>query len=385
MLVLSSLYPPHAIGGYENACHDVMSRWAAEGHQVTVLSSNAWVPGVLAPDPPGLGVRRQFTLLYNGPPGSAVPRRRSVPGAVVRDLRSLRRALRDVRPDVVSLWHPGGLSLALVHALARQRVPVVSVVCDHWPVYAPGADPTPFVGRRAAPVPGTAVFCSAALRRVIEAGTGRQFPESRVVWLGVDHATFPVESPAGVRPWRWRLLYAGRLSPEKGVPTAVRALALLPPEATLDLVGWGDARIRTDLEILAASLGVGERVTITTRSRAELPTCYRQADALLFPSEWEEPFGIVPLEAMAVGTPVVATGAGGSGEYLRNRENCLLYPPGDASALAMAVRTLQRDPALRSAIVSGGTATAAAVSTDRLAAELLIVHTDAAGVPSSRV
>ncbi len=385
MLALSSLYPPHAIGGYENACHDVLSRWAAGGHHVAVLTSAARVPGVVAPDPPGTCLRRELTLLYGGPPGSSLPRRQRVPPIVVRDLWSLRRALREVRPDVVSLWHPGGFSLALVYLLAHQRVPVVSVVCDHWPVYAPAADPTPFVGRRAAPVPGRVVFCSAALRHVVEAGTGLTFPDSSVVWLGVDHIAFPVDVAPDERPWRWRLLYAGRLSPEKGVQTAVRALALLPPETTLDLVGWGESGARADLEDLAASLGVADRLTITARSRSELASCYQQADALLFPSEWQEPFGIVPLEAMAVGTPVVATGAGGSGEYLRDRENCLVYPPGDAVALAEAVSALANDAPLRSAILSGGSETAAALSTDRLAAELLDVHAEAAGVPSSMV
>jgi glycosyltransferase involved in cell wall biosynthesis len=66
----------------------------------------------------------------------------------------------------------------------------------------------------------------------------------------------------------------------------------------------------------------------------------------------------VPLEAMALGRPVIATGQGGSGEYLRDEENCLLVPPANPQAIAAAVRRLADDPQLRARIRTGGLATA---------------------------
>ena len=88
--------------------------------------------------------------------------------------------------------------------------------------------------------------------------------------------------------------------------------------------------------------------------RDALAGVYAGADALLFCVEWPEPFGLVPLEAMAVGTPVVATGTGGSAEYLRDGENCLLVEPGDADARSpRAVRRLAGDPELRAAAAGG--------------------------------
>ena len=89
--------------------------------------------------------------------------------------------------------------------------------------------------------------------------------------------------------------------------------------------------------------------------RTEIAGAYAGADALLFCVEWPEPFGLVPLEAMAVGTPVVATGTGGSAEYLRRRRE---LPPGRAGrrrgASPAAVERLAGDPELR-----GGCAPAA--------------------------
>jgi glycosyltransferase involved in cell wall biosynthesis len=105
---------------------------------------------------------------------------------------------------------------------------------------------------------------------------------------------------------------------------------------------------------------VQDRVALHGRlARAEVPAAYAAADAVLFPVTWPEPWGLVPLEAMAVGRPVVATGTGGSAEYLRDGENCLLAAPGDPAALARAVARLQSDAALRARLVAGGRATAA--------------------------
>jgi glycosyltransferase involved in cell wall biosynthesis len=73
---------------------------------------------------------------------------------------------------------------------------------------------------------------------------------------------------------------------------------------------------------------------------------------------WDEPWGLVPIEAMAHGVPVVATGRGGSAEYLRDGDNALLHPPGDVAALARALRRLADEPELRERLRAGGAETA---------------------------
>jgi glycosyltransferase involved in cell wall biosynthesis len=73
---------------------------------------------------------------------------------------------------------------------------------------------------------------------------------------------------------------------------------------------------------------------------------------------WEEPWGLVPLEAMASGCPVIATGRGGSGEYLVDGENCLLVSAEDPAALATAVSRLAESPELRRRLRAGGAETA---------------------------
>jgi glycogen synthase len=102
------------------------------------------------------------------------------------------------------------------------------------------------------------------------------------------------------------------------------------------------------------------RVTFSSEPRERLRDVYADHDAVLFPVQWEEPWGLVPLEAMAVGRPVVASGTGGSAEYLRHEENALVYSPRNSpQALASAITRLADDAALRARLREDGFPTAA--------------------------
>jgi glycosyltransferase involved in cell wall biosynthesis len=176
------------------------------------------------------------------------------------------------------------------------------------------------------------------------------------------------------RDWAWRLLFVGRVVAEKGVASLVKALPLLPPATTLEVVGHASDHQLDQMKQLTRDLGVADQVRFSRSPREELPSRYGAADLLVFPSEWPEPFGIVPLEAMACGVPVIATGTGGSGEFLEDGVNCVLFPPRDPPALAAAVQRVANDPVLRRHIVAGGSKTAAHLTMDRYAEELERLH-----------
>jgi glycosyltransferase involved in cell wall biosynthesis len=155
------------------------------------------------------------------------------------------------------------------------------------------------------------------------------------------------------------VLSVGRIDPRKGIDTAIRALADLPPEARLTVAGDGDDATLRRLLALVEELGLTDRVTFAGFQDGErLVALYARADAVVFPVTWDEPWGLVPIEAMAHGVPVVATGRGGSAEYLRDGDNALLHPPGDAAALARALRRLADEPGLRERLRAGGAETA---------------------------
>ena len=388
VLVVTSLYPPHSYGGYEASCRDVVERWRARGHDVTVLTSTTRVADT-DDDAAQTGVRRELDFYWVDHELPSRPLRARL-RTERHNLASLHRTLDDTAPDVVSFWSMGALSLGLLNATADRALPMVLVVCDDWLVYGERADLwrralTSGVRRRLArrlsalptdwPPAGAAhaVYVSESVRRTaLERARWRPTTEA-VVGSGIDPVDFPLRPPAP-RPWSWRLLHVGRLDPRKGIDDAVRALAQLPAEAALDVVGRGDAGHRADLQALAAELGVAERVRFDARARSELAARYASADAVVFPPTWDEPFGLVPLEAMACATPLVATGTGGSADFLVDGENCLLVPPHDPAAVARALRRLAGDERLRRRLVQGGARTAAEHGADAYAERLEREH-----------
>jgi glycosyltransferase involved in cell wall biosynthesis len=256
----------------------------------------------------------------------------------------------------------------------RRGLPAVGFVHDDWLDYGRHVDAWLhlFGGRKAVAAPlaerlagiparvdlGAAarwVFVSESSRRRAEA-LGLGLRATAVAHSGID----PVfVDPAPERDWGWQLLYVGRLDERKGVRTAIEALSHLPAEARLVVIGGWDEQEAGRLRDLAARVGVDGRVRFEGQfERERLPAAYAAADAVVFPVVWEEPWGLVPLEAMGRGRPVVATGRGGSAEYLRDGENCLLFPAGDAAGLAAALERLAADAELRAGLRRGGLETA---------------------------
>ena len=147
-----------------------------------------------------------------------------------------------------------------------------------------------------------------------------------------------------------KLLYVGQMIPQKGIHTAIAALGLLAKEKgfselTLSLAGGGlHPEYEKKLREMPAQLGLAGRVHFLGKvPRAELARVYAEHDALVFPSEWDEPFAITPLEAIASGLAVIGTTTGGSGELFRNRDTAMTFNAGDAADCARAIRELCAD------------------------------------------
>jgi glycosyltransferase involved in cell wall biosynthesis len=250
---------------------------------------------------------------------------------------------------------------------------VVLVVCDGWLDAAPADVPLCAPGSRT-------VYVSEYLRSVADPPAWAP-TTTAVVPSGIDTDAFPLRSPAD-RPWTGRLLFVGRLSPAKGAQDAVAALAGLDAGTTLHIVGSGTPEQWAAITTLADRLGVSDRIHVSRGDRETVLAAYDRADAVLFPSRWAEPFGLVPLEAMARGVPVVATGTGGSVTYLRDGRNALLVPPADPTALAGAVRRLAADPQLRRALAVDGGRAAGRWTVHRLAERLAAEHAASASASS---
>jgi D-inositol-3-phosphate glycosyltransferase len=181
-----------------------------------------------------------------------------------------------------------------------------------------------------------------------------------VVPCGVDVARFTPDGPREPRgPRRHRIVVASRLVERKGIDDAIAAIAGLP-DAELHVAGGpeaaaleGDAEARR-LMALAVELGVADRVVLRGRiGRDEMPSLLRSADVVVC-VPWYEPFGIVPLEAMACGVPVAASAVGGQIDSVVEGVTGVHVPARDPSALAVALRELLDQPERRAVLGAAG-------------------------------
>jgi D-inositol-3-phosphate glycosyltransferase len=177
---------------------------------------------------------------------------------------------------------------------------------------------------------------------------------------GVDLRHFGPDGPTEARtPGVARLVVVSRLVERKGVGNVVTALADVPGAelviaggpAECDLIHNDEAR---RLMQLAEDAGVADRVRLRGRvERADLPALLRSADAVLC-VPWYEPFGIVALEAMACGVPVVATAVGGLVDTVVDGVTGIHVPPRSPDRMAAAVNCLLEDPGLRRRLGTAG-------------------------------
>jgi glycosyltransferase involved in cell wall biosynthesis len=215
---------------------------------------------------------------------------------------------------------------------------------------------------------------------------GRARSRTSVVPCGVDTHAFSPDGPAAPRADRPRIVSVGRLVPRKGFETLISAMPHIP-NAELLIVGGPAASALPDdpharqLRQLADRLGVADRVRLLGGiTRAEMPAVLRSAD-LVACTPWYEPFGIVPLEAMACGKPVVAAAVGGIRDTVVDDLTGRLVPPKDPGALADAIAPLLLDRQWREALGRAGRERARARYTwDRIAADTERVYEKVASV-----
>ena len=211
--------------------------------------------------------------------------------------------------------------------------------------------------------------CSDEVFELLRLGGDRR--RISVVPCGVDLSTFTPSGPAQERtPGRHRLVYVGRLVERKGIGNAISALAGLVnnggPDTELVVAGGPDADdVDTDPEVtrlraLARKAHVEDRVHFRGRvGRRELPALLRSADAVVC-VPWYEPFGIVPLEAMACGVPVVASAVGGIIDSVVDGKTGVHVPPRRPDVVADVLHALLPDSARRAAYGAAGAARARA-------------------------
>jgi glycosyltransferase involved in cell wall biosynthesis len=403
ILILSNLYPPNVVGGYERLCFEVTAGLAAAGHDMTVLTTRY---GGKLQDFPGQTVLRDWDLLtgpdiYTPFSGTAEDRAR----LNASNLTTLQRVLADVKPDVVFSWNLFFLDASLLDMLERSGIRTVVMLTDNWllvmrePLFVhhffqdtifgnaplkrlpPPQWPARLKRKLFGPKPQLEAIFGAAYMQDFYAAGGIEFKRSRVIHNGVkqrvDAAQPPPDRTQLVEAGTLRLLFAGRLVDLKGAHTAVAALPLLNPAALgverIHLTIVGDAQDKAYIEQLDAAIlqsGAVQHIDrLPTVPESDLPALFNEYDIYLFPSLYE-PFSLTLIHALALGIPTIASNTGGNPEIVTNEESGLLFAKGDAADLARAITALALDGARRARLAAGGQRAASAFTFERMVGEM---------------
>ena len=354
VLVVSGIWPPD-VGGPASHAPEIAAWLAARGHEVEAV-----VTAAAPPSPQAYPVHWADRAL---PPG-------------VRHAAALRLIVaRARRADVV--YSTGMFGRSSLGALLARTPLVLKLTAD--PAFERARRRGLVAGEVGDFQGGGGGPLAAALRRARDAAIGRAahvvcpsaFMRDLVVSWGVPPDRVDVlPNPApraddagaydvGAHPV---LAFAGRLTAQKDLGIALAALRDLPG---VRLLVAGDGPERARLEAAA-----GENVELLgPLPRGEVLGLLRAADAAILTSAWENfPHGVV--EALAVGTPVIATRTGGVAEVVRDGENGLLVEPGDAEAFAAAVRRFLDDDALRARLRAAAAPSVAQYDADTVYARL---------------
>lgn len=352
LLVVTNLFPPAVLGGYEVECSGNVAR-LRERYEVLVLTSKLGFD----PDAEERGVARVLDFLPH--------RRRSrllAPVYAARAARQTRGVIREFRPDIVYVWNGAQIPQVAIRLLQLSGAKVLYRVCEHWygRMYESDAFMQGVRGGRWSvlmrlvnrlpqlridverKIDVAVCWNSATIERMVPVPeTDRAVLERIVIPATSQSESFVgLERRPAARP---TIGFVGRVSPEKGIDVTIRALARLRREHGLevDLVvaGTGEQSLIDELTALASAEGVAEQVRWAGRlDAAELRDLFPTLHALVVPSTWEEPAPLVIVEGALAGLPLVCARVGGIPDMVRDEEEALLYPAEDDAAYAEALR-----------------------------------------------
>jgi phosphatidylinositol alpha-mannosyltransferase len=338
-IVTQSYHP--TVGGVTEHVDATARVLRGRGHDVTVVTSGPRAP---KPEPGVIRVGTNLTVQYNGAENHMTMGLGLVP--------QLSTALERGRFDLVHVHCPIAPVLPLL-AIRLARVPLVGTfhsVSSDLPYRLFGSWLSPFFRRLR-----RALAVSEAARDYI----GRHFDGPvDVVPNGVDLTRFrpgitPALAPEEGVP---TILYVGRFDPRKGLPELVEACAILARDSVpFRLVLVGDGVLRPGIERMVRKGPLRGLVRFEGRvGHDRLPAFYASADVFCSPARGGESFGLVLLEAMACGVPVVATDLPGYRTVITPDLDGVIIPPRDPVGLAIGLERLLRDPGRRALLRTHG-------------------------------
>ena len=352
ILVISNLYPPHFVGGYELACKEITDRLQSRGHKVLVLTS------MFGLDHPASDTAEAARWLQDGYP---VARKLdhsygSAEELSVVDLPQsayneyiIRSYIKEMQPDHIYLWNFHGVGMqSVMRVVTEFGVPYTYHAMDYHLLPQHGlpnwqeSTVHEFLSQEQCHI---IAMSKTVQSKFLEVG----YLNTSIIYHGVDIA----KRPPSRRPMR-KLLYTGQVREGKGIHLLLAAIGHIRKTCSdlmLDVFGEGDKAYEAKLQELVKQ----HQLPVVFRGalpRNELLTKYHDYDAFVFPTLREEPFGIVMIEAMNAGLPVIASNTGGPAEIITHGKTGLLFEPGNVDELAQCLFQLYRNERLYQTVAS---------------------------------
>jgi glycogen(starch) synthase len=397
ILIVSNLYPPHYVGGYELRCSQVAEYLRGAGHEIRVLTSSTRLPGEgnaadnpIATNNSAIPVERWLRYytydcqttkrLYNLVMGKEQ----------LVQARRFSQLVHEFRPDIVNWWNLEGLTKSILAIPASRGIPDVHWVEDMWNVREYGVHgenehlswfnfwrgdwgpqyARPFlrqilalweraVQREGIPTrpflnhPRHVCFVSDFMR-FEHVTTGLVFPSSEIIYGGISPERFYMQRAASdFQSGKLRFLYAGYVEPNRGLHTIIESLGLLPQNIRerieLSVANSGLQRpdqYMEDIKKRIEGLGLAKTVRFLGKVRhEEMARVYQEHHVLVFASTRKEGLPMAMLEAMCAGCAVISTGSGGAVE-IADMADLPIFPKDHPLALSRLIARLVLDRTL---------------------------------------
>ncbi len=354
ILLVSQSFPPDPGRGAERVCEFLAEALSQSGHHVSVLAiGNATEQRDAGPYSVhrlrfGRRMRPGAKKLQLGVAGKLLWHARNAWGGI--DAAELTDKLRELAPDVVYIHNASGLQPQLFRVCEKLGLPAVvhlhdyALMCPRTTMYHNGKNceepcrncrALTFLWRHAAGSVGHVIAISEFVAsRYRKSGV---FPnaEWHVVYND-DHTGTQGYQPKSDGPFAFG--YIGALTEAKGLNDLIDAFKALPPNtAKLVIAGSGDD------DFVSSLVRRAKNIDVTWLGQVDPNMLYSSIDCLIVPSRWHEPQGLVVVEGLRRGLPIIASDRGGIPELLKNRPPHILFDPDDIATLTSAMTLMIRN------------------------------------------
>jgi len=354
-------------------CEEVVNGLSKRGHAVAVLTSTYGAKGSQLHSYP-VWRDLQIDPDWNISQSAAVRFFFGRHGRERCSSQALRTAIKNFHPEIIFVWHAIGLSRQMLAEAENSDIPVVYYLAGYLPelpdeymAYWQSLPQRPLTQWLKRPLARVAlamlrhegrpihlhykrVICVSNFVRCYLQEKGLIAGDAVVIYNGVDTDVFRATRQRLFKDRPMRCLLAGRVAPEKGVHTAVEAMALLKQmglinQMQLTVLGSGPQDYATQLYRHVREAELQDKVLFEPPvERSRLPAIMDEYDVLLLPSEYDEPLARSMQEGMAMGLLVIGTVTGGSGELLCDGQTGLVFGAGRADEMADRLRLALEQP-----------------------------------------